>query len=78
MNNENKSQQTTGEAHVQAGQSRTNSVGQLGRGSILTEGREIRGGVGSVPSTAKPQVSIVAQKPSSGAVTPSATTQKGK
>ena len=29
----------------------------------VTEGLEVRGGVGSVPSTPKPQISMVAQKP---------------
>lgn len=29
----------------------------------VTEGLEVRGGVGSVPSTVKPPISMVAQKP---------------
>jgi hypothetical protein len=36
---------------------------------VITEGREVRGGVGSVPNTAKPQIAMVAQKPAAPVAT---------
>ena len=47
--------------------SRPRNAAALGNGRILTEGLEVRGGVGSIPTKPKPQINIVAQKPSSTA-----------
>ena len=44
----------------------------LANGRTLTEGREVRGGVGSVPSTPKPIINLVGQKPPASSPPPSA------
>jgi hypothetical protein len=43
----------------------------------ITEGIEVRGGVGSIPSTPKPPISMVAQKPAAPVASVQAPTSGG-
>jgi len=52
---------------------------RIANGYVLTEGREVRGGVLGAPTTPKPQIQIVAQKqaaPAQTTPTPVAQTPK--